>query len=315
MSKLKLTVITPVFNEEEVIPYFYEKTRAVLDSIDGIDGHILFIVDRSTDHTLDILRSIVLQDPKSKVLAMSSRFGHQMALLAGIEHSSDADVVVMMDSDLQHPPEIIPQLLVEYYNGAAVVYTIRRNTEDVGFVRRGLGNLFYKFLNMLSRTSINPNAADFRLINRQVADALIAGFKERNIFLRGLFSWIGFKQVSVEYVAERRYAGESKYSIARIFQLAITGILSFSTKPLHAGIFVGVGFAGLAFVLILSAVVSYFIDRSIPSGWTTIVALLLLFSGVQLIVLGIMGAYIAGIYDEVKGRPRYIIDEEIIHHD
>lgn len=313
MSKLKLTVVTPVFNEEAVISYFHEKTRGILDSMEDIEGCILFVVDRSTDNTLEILRSIVAKDPKSKVIAMSSRFGHQMALLAGIEHSTHADVVVMMDSDLQHPPELIPQLLKEYRNGAAVVYTIRRHADDVSFLRRLSGNIFYGLLKSISHIPINPNAADFRLINRQVADSLITGFKERNMFLRGLFSWIGFKQVSVEYTAERRFAGKSKYSLSRMIQLAMTGILSFSTKPLQAGIFVGVGFAVMAFFLMFCTVISYFIDRSIPSGWSTLVMLLLLFSSAQLIVLGIIGTYIGGIYEEVKGRPRYIIDEEIIH--
>lgn len=314
MNKLKLTVVTPVYNEEAVISEFYKKTCAVLDLMDDVESHILFVVDRSTDHTLEILRSIVAKDPRSKVISMSSRFGHQMALLAGIEHASQADVVVMMDSDLQHPPELIPQLLGEYRKGAAVVYTIRKHAEDASFVRRIAGNIFYYFLRWISNVSINPNAADFRLINRQVANLLTTKFKERNMFLRGLFSWMGFKQVGVEYTAERRFAGKSKYSFSRMMQLATAGVLSFSVKPLHIGIFVGVGFAGISFLLIMSTLISYFIDSRIPSGWTTLVILSLLFSGVQLIVLGIMGAYLGGIYEEVKGRPKYIIDEIISHH-
>jgi dolichol-phosphate mannosyltransferase len=313
MSKLNLTVVTPVFNEEEVIAYFYEKTRAILDSMAEVNVCILFVVDRSTDNTLEILRTIVAKDPKSRIIVMSSRFGHQMALLAGIEHSTHADAIVMMDSDLQHPPELIPKLVAEYRNGAAIVNTIRRNTKNINFVRRILGNVFYRFLKAIACIPINPNAADFRLINRQVANSLITGFKERNVFLRGLFLWIGFNQVNVEYMAECRFAGKSKYSLSRMLQLATVGILSFSTRPLHTGIFVGVGFAGLAFLYMVTAFISYFLDHSIPSGWTTLVILLLLFSGVQLIVLGIIGVYIGGIYEEIKGRPRYIIDEEIVH--
>ena len=313
MSKLKLTVVTPVYNEEAVIAHFYDKTRAVLDAMENVEGKILFVLDRSTDKTLEILRTIVAKDPQSKIITMSSRFGHQMALLAGIENAKDADAIVMMDSDLQHPPELIPTLVTEYQKGAAVVYTVRRHTKDVGFIRRQLGNMFYRLLNSISSISINPNAADFRLINRRVADSLRTGFKERNVFLRGLFLWMGFDQVGIEYTAERRVAGESKYSLSRILQLAVIGILSFSTRPLYAGIFVGVGFAALAFMFMFYAFISYFVDRAIPSGWTTLVILLLLFSGVQLIVLGIMGTYIGGIYEEIKGRPRYIIDEEIAH--
>lgn len=315
MAKLKLTVVTPVFNEEQVIAHFYARTRAVLDTLAEVESHILFVVDRCTDNTLDVLREIIARDPRAKALALSSRFGHQMSLLAGIENACDADVIVMMDSDLQHPPELIPELLSQYRQGMDVVYTIRRETDGIGLIRRTLGNLFYRLMGTLSRVPINANAADFRLISRRVAQTLSTDFSERNMFLRGLFSWIGFRQVSVEFTAERRFAGESKYSLSQMLRLAMAGILSFSTRPLHFGIFLGVGFAALAFLYLIVSVVTYFVNQSIPSGWTTLVALSLLFSGVQLIVLGIMGAYIGGIYEEVKGRPRYIIEEEINYHD
>jgi dolichol-phosphate mannosyltransferase len=315
MSKLKLTIVTPVFNEEEVITHFYERTRAVLDLLDDVDSHILFVVDRSTDNTLEVLRKLVNNDIRSRVLAMSSRFGHQMALLAGIEHSKCSDIIIMMDSDLQHPPELIPDLIKEYRNGAAVVYTIRQRTEDVGFARRSVGNLFYRILRSLSRVPINPNAADFRLIDKRVANVLTSNFTERNLFLRGIFTWMGFNQASIEYTAEKRLAGKSKYSLTKMFQLATAGILSFSTRPLHAGMFIGASFALFAFVLIVIALLNYCVAHSIPSGWTTIVILLLLFSGVQLVVTGIIGIYIGGIYEEVKGRPRYIIEEEICSND
>ena len=315
MSKLKLTVVTPVFNEEQVIGYFHARTRKVLDSLDDVETTILFVVDRCTDNTLNVLRSLVASDSNAKVIALSSRFGHQMSLLAGIENSLDADAIIMMDSDLQHPPELIPELLENFKRGFDVVYTVRRDTENVGIFRKMAGNLFYRGLGKLSQVPINANAADFRLVSGRVAKILSVDFQERNMFLRGLFSWIGFQQTGVEYVAEKRFAGQSKYSFSKMVQLAMAGVLSFSTKPLQMGIFVGIGFATLAFILILAAIIKYFIVQSIPSGWTTLVVLLLLFSGIQLIVLGIMGAYIGGIYEEVKGRPRYIIEEEISHHD
>lgn len=315
MPKLKLTIVTPVYNEEEVITQFYQKTRLVLDAMEDVESQILFVLDRSTDNTLNILRSIVKSDPNSKIISMSSRFGHQAALLAGIEYASDAEAIIMMDSDLQHPPELIPKLVAEYRKGAAIVYTIRQHAEDTRFIRRVVGSLFYSSIRTLSRISINPNAADFRLINRQVSNLLITHFKERNLFLRGLFSWIGFEQVGLQYTAESRLAGKSKYSLTRMIKLGLAGVLSFSSRPLYISIFVGVAFAGLSACFIVSAVISYFAEHSAPSGWTTLVILLLLFSGVQLTVLGIMGAYIAGIYEEVKGRPRYIVDEEISYHE
>ena len=312
---LKLTVVTPVFNEEQVIGHFHKRTRKVLDSLDGVEATIMYVVDRCTDNSLKVLHDLQDGDSKSKVIALSSRFGHQMSLLAGIENSLDADVIIMMDSDLQHPPELIPELIENYRKGYDVVYTVRNDTEGVGFLRKMAGNLFYRFLGKISKGPINSNAADFRLVSNRVAKILSSDFQERNMFLRGLFSWIGFKQVGVEYVAEKRFAGESKYSFSRVVQLAMIGILSFSTKPLQMGIFVGVSFSALSFVLIVFAVIKYFMDQSIPSGWTTLVVLLLLFSGIQLIVLGIMGAYIGGIYEEVKGRPRYIIEEENSRYD
>ena len=308
---LKLTVVAPVFNEAQVIGHFHERTRAVLDGLSDVRARIVYVLDRSSDNTLEILREIVAKDPNAVVLALSARFGHQMSLLAGIEYALDDDAIVMMDSDLQHPPELIPELLKQFQAGGEVVYTVRTDTEDASVIRKALGNAFYSMLRKLSNVEINANAADFRLISKRVAKVLVQGFGERNLFLRGLFSWMGFKQIAVPFVAASRFAGQSKYSLTRMLNLAMAGILSFSTRPLQAGIFVGVCFAGLAFLLMLAAIAAFFIDRHIPSGWTTLVTLLLLFSGIQLIMMGVMGAYIGGIYEEVKARPRYLIEEVI----
>jgi glycosyltransferase involved in cell wall biosynthesis len=296
-----------------VIAHFHARTRAALDALDGVDASMVYVVDRCPDNTVDILRGIVAHDPSTRVLAMSSRFGHQMSLLAGIEHALDADAIVMMDGDLQHPPELIAELMTQFKAGYDVVYTVRQDTADINFLRKAAGNLFYRVLGKLAKVPINANAADFRLISSRVARTLSTGFQERNMFLRGLFSWMGYRQTHVEYVAEKRFAGESKYSFAKMVQLATAGILSFSTKPLQMGIFVGMGFAAMAFVFMLFAVANYFFASQIPSGWTTIVSLLLLFNGVVLIVLGTIGVYVGAIYEEVKARPRYIVEEIIAH--
>jgi dolichol-phosphate mannosyltransferase len=234
-----------------------------------------------------------------------------MSLLAGIDHASDADVIVMMDSDLQHPPELIPTLLARFEEGNDIVYTVRRDTEDISRARKLLGRLFYRTLSRLSDVPMQENAADFRVISARVARVLTNEIQERGLFLRGILSWIGFNQARVEYTAARRAAGTSKYSLSKMFSLAGAGILSFSTKPLRMGIFVGVGMAFVGFALGAITVAQYFIDRSLPSGWTTIVTLLLLFSGVQLMFMGIIGAYIGGIYEEVKARPHYLVDEKL----
>lgn len=313
MQVIRLTVIAPVYNEEEVIRDFHGRLSTVLRSLKSVDAEILYIVDRSSDNTVEVLRALIRRDPKAKVIVLSSRFGHQMSLVAGIERSSDADAVIMMDSDLQHPPELIPVLLEKFRLGFDVVYTTRHSTENINPLRKFTGNVFYKFLSKIASVPINANAADFRLISGRIARIISTDFRERNMFLRGLFSWIGFNQVSVDYVAHKRGGGYSKYSFSRIIKLATSGILSFSTRPLQLGVFVGVAFSLLSFFFMTWAVVEFFIDKSIPDGWTTVVVLLLLFSGIQLTVLGIIGTYIGGIYEEVKNRPRYIIDEEITY--
>ena len=315
MTVTKIAIVAPVFNEEAVIAQFHARLSETLTSLINIDSQIIYVVDKCTDNSLEVLRGIAKDDLRVKVLAMSSRFGHQMSLLAGIEQALDADAVIMMDSDLQHPPELIPLLIENFRQGADVVYTVRTDTLSVSPVRKVLGNLFYKFLNRLSDVENNPNAADFRLISSRVAKILSEGFAERNMFLRGLFSWIGFKQVGIEYVAEKRAAGVSKYSLSRMVQLAISGILSFSTKPLQIGIFVGVSFSVVACLLMVATLFTFLFDRSLPSGWTTIVMLLLLFNGIQLFVIGVLGVYLGGIYEEVKSRPRYILEEEISYRE
>jgi polyisoprenyl-phosphate glycosyltransferase len=313
MEKIKVAVVTPVFNEEKVIQHFHARTRAVLDSLPHVEGKIIFVLDRSTDDSRNVIRSIVEQDANARLIVLSSRFGHQMSLLAGIEKALDADAIVMMDSDLQQPPELIPKMIDAFNQGFDVVFTTRKDNEDASLVRKKIGNLFYKLLARSATVEITANAADFRLISNRVATILVRNFEEQNVFLRGLIPWIGFDQTSIEYIAEPRFAGESKYSVSRMFRLATSGILSFSTKPLQIGIFVGIGFAALAFFMSIYAVVDYFIDRTIPNGWTTIAVLLLLFSGIQLIFMGVIGAYVGGIYEEVKRRPRYIIDEDLSH--
>lgn len=312
MAKPLLTVIAPVFNEEEVIEHFHAKTRAVLETLAGrYRTRMLFVADRCTDRTHDVLKRIAAQEPSNQVLLLSARFGHQMSLLAGIDAATDADLIVMMDSDLQHPPELIPELVRQHERGNDIVYTIRDDNEDANPMRKVAGKLFYAVLNLLSKTRINPNSADYRLISQRVARLLRTEIRERNLFLRGIFSWMGFNQVGVKYSAPRRALGRSKYSPARMLNLAITGILSFSTRPLQLSIYLGLWLALLSFFLGLFTVIEYFRDDSIPSGWTTIVTLLVFFSGVQLIFTGILGVYIGGIYEEVKARPHYIVEESI----
>jgi dolichol-phosphate mannosyltransferase len=313
VNPLKLKVVVPVYNEALVLTHFHERTRRVLDRLEGVTATIVYVMDRSSDDTEEVLRKIVASDPNATAIVLSSRFGHQMSLLAGIDNALDADAVVMMDGDLQHPPEVIPKLLEHFSQGYDVVYTVRRDSADVGLLRSLAGRAFYSLLSRISKVPINANAADFRLISARVAKTLSTCFPERNMFMRGLFSWMGFRQAAVSFDAETRFAGRSKYSLSGMMRLATAGILSFSTKPLQASIAVGFLFALLAFSLLIHAVVSFFLDSRIPSGWTSLAAMLLLFSGIQLMFMGILGLYVGGIYEEVKARPRYIIADQIIH--
>ncbi len=309
----RLTVICPVFNEEEVIASFYEALRAVLDGIgDRYRATILFVVDRSSDATAEVLKGIAAADEAVRLLLLSSRFGHQHSLLAGIDHAdADADAIVMMDSDLQHPPELIPALLDEFERGFDIVYTVRRDSAAVGPFKRLTSKLFYRLINRMSEVPIHESAADFRLLSRRVADVFRDGIRERGLFLRGLVSWVGFRSTGVPFEVRARAGGESKYSLARMVRFAIEGVVSFSKRPLKAAIVVGLSFAlfGLAHAVV--TLVQYFFYSSLPSGWTTLVILISLMSGVQLTFLGIIGQYIGAIFDEVKGRPHYIVEEKV----
>lgn len=311
MARKSLTVISPAFNEAAVIETFYRALKQQLDEFSGkYDCRILIVVDRCSDETMEILRGLAAKDPALQVMYLSARFGHQMSLLAGIDHVN-SDVVIMMDCDMQHPPEVLPELLKHYENGSDVVYTVREYTRDIGWFKKATSLLFYKMINWMSDVPIQESAADFRLISGRVAEVLKTRIRERNLFLRGIVSWIGFTQTAVPFVVGERHAGESKYSLKRMVRFGLHGVLTFSKRPLQAAIVVGISFAALGFLQIAFAFYHWMRSDSLPDGWTTLVILLSVFSGVQLVFLGIIGEYIGSILDEVKGRPHYIVDEKI----
>src|SRR5262249_46927597 len=210
-----LTVVAPVYNEEAVIDAFYAELKGVLGALEPrYFSRILFVVDRSQDSTLSIIRRIAAGDPAVQVLSLSSRFGHQMSLLAGIDHA-DADAIIMLDSDLQHPPSLIPQLIAEFENGFEIVHTLRQDSDDIGWITRSTARLFYRLINLVSDVEIIENAADFRLISRRVADVFRTRIRERNQFLRGLCGWVGFRSAAIPFRVRPRAAGVTKYSIRR----------------------------------------------------------------------------------------------------
>jgi len=310
-----VTVVCPVYNEEAVIGLFYREVRAVLTGLaNRYQARLLFVVDRSQDATLDILKHLAESDPDVMILALSSRFGHQMSLLAGIDYG-DADAVIMMDSDLQHPPDLIPVMLQAYEQGYDIVYTLRQDTPEISWFKRTSSKLFYRIINRISDVPINESAADFRLISRRVAALFRTQIRERNLFLRGMIGWIGFKSIAVPFAVRKRPAGKSKYSIRRMIRFGTDGVVSFSKSPLQAAIGVGLVLALFGFGFAFITLVQYFLDKSLPPGWATLIILLSIFSGIQLTFMGIIGMYIGAIFDEVKARPHYIIEEMINFQD
>jgi dolichol-phosphate mannosyltransferase len=305
-----LTVVCPVYNEQEVIASFHAELRRVLDALPGWSATVLYVVDRCGDDTLGVLRGIAAQDPCVRVLALSARFGHQMSLLAGLDHC-DSDAVVMMDSDLQHPPSLIPELVAGFEQGHDIVYTVREDSPDVPVLKRLSSRWFYRLINSVSDTPVNESAADFRLVSRRVLQLFQTQIRERNQFLRGLFGWVGFPSAAVRFRVGRRPAGRTKYSVRRMVRFGLDGVVSFSKTPLQAAAYFGFAFGALGFAYALVTLVQFALYRSFPSGWTTIIILVSIFSGTQLVFLGILGEYVGAIFDEVKARPHYIVEERL----
>ena len=301
-----LSVVCPVYKEAEVIRDFYAALVSVVGELPDYDYEIIFAADRSPDQTHQILDAIAATNARVKVLHLSNRFGHQMSLLAGIDHAQ-GDAIVMMDSDLQHPPGLIPELVRKHEEGFDLVLTLRQYAEDSGMIRAWASTLFYRVINVLSDIPIAPNAADYRLISRQVADVFRTQIRERNQFIRGLVGWVGFASCYVPFEVQERAGGKSKYSIRRLLHFAIDGVVSFSKKPLQMFLVLGLLIAGLALLHAAYTIVQYFYSAAMPSGWATLSVIVSFLSGMHLAGIGVLGLYIGAIFDEVKGRPHYVI--------
>ena len=306
-----LTVVSPVYEEEGVILAFHEELRHALAAVEGRwSWSVLYVVDRGTDRTLELLRGLAASDRSVRVLALSSHFGQQAQLLAGLDHC-DADAVVMMDCDLQHPPSVIPELLAAYEKGHDVVYTVREDTPDIHLLKRVAARWFYRFVDAISETPIREGAADFRLVSRRVVEVFQGRIRERGLFLRGLFSWVGFPSCPVRFRVGARRAGHSKFSFGRRVRFGLAGVVAFSRVPLRAAFAVGVVLAALGAVVVAVALV-----RSVAGGEpllsaATIAGLLVGCSGVQLAFVGVLGEYLGAVLDEVRGRPHYVVEERI----
>ncbi len=307
----KLSIVVPAYNEEEGIRAFYDVLCGELEKLSSrYETELLFVVDGGTDNTFGIIADIAKGDSRVRAVKFSRNFGHQMALLAGLELAT-GDAVITMDSDLQHPPELIPELLAAYEAGNDIVVTVRTATEGASLARRAAGGLFYWFFKLVSDLPMNENTADFRLMSRRAVEVLTHDIRERTLFLRGMVSWMGFPQASVPFVAAKRFAGVSKYPLGKLISFAVLGAVSFSKKPLRFATVVGFLFALFGFVFACITIFQYLVGDVLPPGWATVTVLLSIFSGTQLIFLGILGEYIGVIFDEVKARPHYIIADSI----
>ncbi len=301
-----LSLVVPVYNEAQVIGVFYGRAAAALAAIDRLDYELIFIDDGSRDGSYDTLCGFAAANPRVRVLKFSRNFGHQIAITAGIDHAR-GDCIVIIDSDLQDPPEVIASMVEQWRAGFDVVYGVRSEREGETAVKLMTASFFYRLMGRLSNIQIPANVGDFRLMSRRVVDQLKL-LREKDRFVRGLVSWVGFRQTGVLYHRDPRYAGETKYPMRKMLKFAFDGITSFSTAPLKLATWLGYVAAVLAVLYLLSVFVQKLMGYTVE-GWATIMVAMLFMGSVQLICIGILGEYLGRIFNEVKPRPMYVIEE------
>lgn len=305
-SLVTYSIIVPMYNEEEVIEYTYDRLKQVMDGT-GQPYELIFVNDGSKDRTVELVKMISDFDPSVRLIDFSRNFGHQIAISAGMDYAQ-GEAIVVIDADLQDPPEIILDMIAKWKEGYEVVYGRRQKRKGETVFKKTTAKLFYRLLRSMTNVDIPVDTGDFRLIDRKVAGVL-RGLKEKNRFVRGLISWIGFRQTSVEYVREERFAGETKYPLKKMIRFALDGITSFSHKPLRMASYIGFTLSLGSFIYLLVVVFQRLFTNTTQTGWASIIAINLMFNGIILILLGVIGEYIGRIYDESKDRPLYIIRE------
>lgn len=301
-----LSIVVPMYFEEDVAEECYSRLTDVCQSIDNVDYELVFVNDGSTDNTLIILKDLHAKDKHVKIVNFSRNFGHSAAVSAGIDYAK-GDAVVLIDADLQDPPELIKIFVEKWREGYDVVYGVRSKRKGETVFKKATAHLYYAFLDNLSEIDIPRNTGDYRLMDKKVCD-IIRKMPEKNRFIRGMVSWVGFKQIGVEYIRDERYAGETKYSIKKMFSFAADGVMSFSNKPLKAVLYLGFITLIIDVVFIIYVLYSFFSGKAV-SGWSSVMLIIAFFFGVLFITLGIIGQYIARISDDVKSRPLYVVSE------
>jgi dolichol-phosphate mannosyltransferase len=305
-SAVKYSIIVPMYNEEEVIEFTYDRLKQVMDGTEE-PYELIFVNDGSHDRTVEQITMICSFDPNVRLINFSRNFGHQIAISAGMDYAQ-GDAIVVIDADLQDPPEVILEMIAKWKEGYEVVYGKRLKRKGETAFKKVTAKIFYRTMRVMTNVDIPVDTGDFRLIDRKVCEVL-RGLKEKNRFVRGLVSWIGFRQTMVEYEREERFAGETKYPLKKMISFAVDGITSFSYKPLKIATYVGFTLSITSFLYLIVVIFQKLFTGSTVAGWASIVAVNLLFNGIILMLLGLIGEYIGRIYDESKGRPLYIVRE------
>ena len=306
----KISLVIPMYNEELVVKECYKRVKKVLEELQDYTSEIIVVNDGSKDKTLEIIEEIAQNDETFKVISFSRNFGHQAAVTAGLEETT-GDAVVIIDADMQDPPELIKDMIKLWEQGNEVIYAVRKKRKGESAFKLMTAKMFYKILYSLSDIKIPKDTGDFRLVDRKVVDVINA-LPEHNKYLRGLFSWVGFNQKPIEYVREERYAGKTKYPFKKMIKLAYDGIISFSNKPLKLIGSIGIISVLISIVILIYAICSYIFKwKDLTPGWASIMVSISFFTGVQLISIWVLSEYISRIYDETRNRPQYIIKEKI----
>lgn len=308
INKKILSIVVPVFNEEENIEKFYEETIKVLASLENLDYEIIFVDDGSSDSTPLLLSRLTQQDGHVRALLLARNFGHQLAITCGMDYAA-GDAIVTMDGDLQHPPSMIASMVQKWREGYEVVQTIRLSTDDAGLIKKLTSKWYYKIINVMSDVHIVPGGSDFRLLDRRVLETFKL-FREHDRFIRGMMGDIGYRQTTLQFVAPKRFAGKSKFSFHKMLHFALDGITAYSKLPLRISFYAGIVSGLFSVLLIFHVLYCKFTGETAP-GWATNMMIVCMIGGLQLIFIGIIGEYIGRIFEEVKRRPLYWIRAEL----
>lgn len=302
----KISFVIPVYNEVKCLNELYNRIVSNAGKT-GYFFEIVFVDDGSSDGSYSAIQKIKERDERVRGVKFSRNFGHQMALLCGLEHAA-GDVIIMMDADLQHPPELIPELIKQWESGIPIVNTIRKSVRSESLFKKCTSDFFYEVFSILTGLKIGENTADFRLLDRKVVEQ-IKSVSESVLFLRGMITWIGFKQTSIHYVPAARFAGETKYNLRKMLEFGIDGLTSFSILPLRFATVLGLLIIVINLIYLMYALLVFFVFGGTEKGWTSVVFIISLYSAIQIFLIGLVGEYIAKIHLETKKRPRYIIEE------